>query len=582
MVHIFYCGSLKIPDKLLNLKWIYLGELKGYERTLRLLKEENRQFVGDLIEQTTDAIRNNFIDFIGKMSLLQEDPVSWYSASIASKSISQSNMFQRYLYIKLLENLSQSGGDSVFVCDDLSLIHMLKELSYPNLKIYQRDFFVVLTRNLCFIKDFKRKVKYSLLWLLSRLFNKVPAAKDIEVIIYSPIDDNVFKDDSKFSDSYFGKLEGFLSNNNCRVWRVIPIEIRPSDLIRLRSRFANIIYPLGFLKPLEFFRILFSKLNFNAHYTVFDGNFNQDILDKLIRKEIKEETDRGIFRRNLLYYYSFRNIGNMLDSKFTIIYPFENQPWEKMLNLSLNRANRVAYQHTIIPNNWLDYRVSSFENNVPLPNTIFASGKRWKYFLEEHYKNTFIEDVGAIRLNHIFKEAPPEGAKNYKFIIVALPIYPKIALTLQSLMLNILRDSNNPLKDYSIIIKPHSYLPRNVIKRKDFSEFRNCRIIQDSISESLKTAALLVTSSSTLIFESVSLGCKTLYLIPEDFSDGTEFFIKEHLFISYENNFLSILKQALACDNKPKINKDEYFSVPDYAKFLQFIKHPVGLNLDCR
>lgn len=276
----------------------------------------------------------------------------------------------------------------------------------------------------------------------------------------------------------------------------------------------------------------------------------------------------------LLLFYSYKNLSSIINKNISIIYPFENQPWEKMLNLAFQKFNRIAYQHSAIPFNWLDYRVSQYEDRVPIPPIILATGKKWSYFLREYYNNSTIEEAGVIRFPYLFnitKRKKESTVNQPQSVVVALPISPSISISLQKQLLNSL-EKNNFLTDYTIKIKPHPYLPRYALFEDSFAKYKNCQFSSKSINELFEGCVLMITSGSTVAFESLLSGIKTLYFIPEEVSLGLEHFIREHLFLAYAEDFLEKLKEALSSSQYPKMDIKEYFSPPDYNVFLKYLK----------
>ena len=89
----------------------------------------------------------------------------------------------------------------------------------------------------------------------------------------------------------------------------------------------------------------------------------------------------------------------------------------------------------------------------------------------------------------------------------------------------------------------------------------------------LASCCLLITSNSSVVFESVFLGIKTLYFIPEEPSLGLEYYLRDSLFIAYSEDFGQKLSEALQSRDYPKADIKEYFSQPDYNIFL---KHAYG------
>jgi hypothetical protein len=292
------------------------------------------------------------------------------------------------------------------------------------------------------------------------------------------------------------------------------------------------------------------------------------ILDLLLKNEEKNENETGGFKTYLFNYYSFSGLAEKMPSGLSIIYIFENQPWEKMLNLALGRNfKKIAYQHTTIPANWLDYRVSIFEKQSPAPDVILTSGPRWLGFLKNYYKHSLLENAGAIRLKHIFSPVKNQNDEKNKTVVVALPILPDIAIALQKQILACL--ATGKFSKYKFLIKPHPYLPKFALLSGKFLKYSNCKLTEKDLRKLLENSSLMVTSGSTVAFESLSLGVKTLYFIPEVVSIGNEYFIRDYLKLAFADDFMETLFSALDSSETKIFDVKKYFSPPDYSVFLK-------------
>ena len=96
--------------------------------------------------------------------------------------------------------------------------------------------------------------------------------------------------------------------------------------------------------------------------------------------------------------------------------------------------------------------------------------------------------------------------------------------------------------------------------------------VDDVINELLKDCEVLITSGSSAIFEAIFAGIKTLYVIPEGFSLGSERFIKNHVLVAYEKDFYARLQEIVSSPKFPDVDINEYFSPPNYNQFEECLK----------
>lgn len=547
--------------------WVYIGGYESLEQVRKVLPDKRRKYITKDIEKITDSVRDNFVDYIGKLSRWQNDKVLWYSSAMASKSISQTSIFHQYVYLKLLEEMSEKENEDILVVtDDIELLENIKHAKFEQIKVFDSQGF---WRNyLCErIHGYKRVLKYLLLWTLFR-FLRNRNLKEFDIFIHSWVREKTFSDLPRFTDLYLGDLEEFLEKKGYNVCRLTPALLRPKDVYRLHKHFSDIVYPLSYLAFKDLIKSIFAKLTITINSDDFKEIRDLEILNFLAKNEALKENRSKIFLEYLLLFNSYENLRPKIDNNAAIVYPFENQPWEKMLNLAFIELNRIAYQHSTIPYNWLDYRTSQFESKKSSPNVILTTGKEWSSFLKKYYQNSTIEEAGAIRFPHIFKEKRIK--EQSKVIVMALSFKPTISIAMQRCLLRFL--SKTQLADYKIKIKAHPILPKFAYLKKDFSSYKNCEFINESLEKLLDRCCVLITSGSTAIYEGVFAGVKTLCFVPEELSLGNKYFIKEHVIIAHEEDFSVKLEEILSSTHCPDIDIKEYFSYPDYNVFLRYLE----------
>ena len=572
MVYIVFAKDKKRISEFKGVFWSYFGENNGYVYAEKVLGSEKRDFLGEKIERIVSQVRDNFIDYIGYASTFQNNKLLWYSSRVASKSFSQMFMFHQYVYLKLIESYVDSGKEHLLIIDDLTLWENLKLFNLPGVKIYEYITASFLRHRL--LKKIKADFQFFyclIYWVIFKFFLPAPKAIKYDVILHSFIDSRVFFRLPEYNDSYFGNLEDFLKEQRLSVLRMSPIIVGLRSAIKLKKYFRNIALLLSYLKLSDFSRVFFTRMRIKNEVPEKEGIQDIKLLNILLKQEERFENGTKDFQLNLFYYYAFRNFAKKFHSIASIIYTFENQPWEKMLNLAFgNNFKKIAYQHTTVSANWLDYRTSAFEKFAPLPDIILASGQAWLNFLRNYYGSCFLEEAGAIRLNHLFSLSQRSDNQKSKRIVVALPILPGIAKALQKCLLDCL--ASGKFNEYRFVIKSHPYLIRTALFSKLFSHYDNCEVSESSLNELLRDCVLLITSGSTAAFEALSWGVRTLYFIPETVSIGSEYFIREHLEIAFVDDFMEKLFDCLRKSIKPmKFNVKEFFSPADYSVFLKHL-----------
>ncbi len=564
-----YYKNKTVLRKHSGFKWIYLGTYVGLEKAQAILAKENRIFIGKDIERITNNVRDNFVDYIGKLSVIQKNRVVWYSSRIASKSVSQTSIFQEYVYLKLLEQYGGKKEDILVVIDDRDLIAVLRQINLRGTKVLHRP---AIDAETFFnkLKDRLKILRYFFLWALVRLLRKKRTDK-FQVFIHGWVSNKVFANLPKYTDLNLGNLEELLKEKGYSVGRLVPLYLPVKYVWRLDRSFSNVVFPLAYLKLKDFIGSLLTIFSV-THLDRNDKSINDlRMLRALTKNEIAKEASSSYFLNYLMSYYAYKSMGEKADKNVNFIYPFENQPWEKVFNLALEKFNRIGYQHSTIGSNWLDYRVSRDENSsVPLPRTVLTVGKKWSSLLRDYYRFVAISEAGAIRYPYLF-DGPKEKISNTESnkIVVGLPISPSISLSMQKLILNALGQGR--FKDYEFKIKTHPYLSKGPVLYGSFSRFNNCAFVNGSINSLLADCALFITSSSSVVFESVFSKVKTLYFLPEEVSYGHEYLIRDQIFIAYEEDFIDKLEAALNSHKYPSVKMEEFFALPNLNAFLDFM-----------
>lgn len=396
--------------KLSNLKWVYIGSFRGSEYVKDILKESNRIFIGKLIEEVLDAVRDNFVNYIDMISQQQNNKVLWYSSRMASKSI-QTSMFEQYVYLKVLEKFSEgSVEDTLIISDNREFFYNVGRIFSSKVKILNKEK-LGLRSSYSKLSGYAKIARYCVFWFLSRFFKNNQIGV-FDVLLHSWVDTRVFEKVPEYNDSYFRDLENVLTKAGYSVGRLTSLRVSLRNILKLNKYFNNIIYPLAYASLQDFLKCAFSKLTVTVDDQKLTSLDDIEILNTLLENEVCKENRTKIHLEYLLSFDSYKNISLKIKEDASLIYPFENQPYEKMINLAFAKFKRIAYQHSTIPYNWLNYRVSKDQNGACRPRIILTIGRKWSSFLKKYYTNSIIEEAGAVRFSYLFKEKPEKKHPN--------------------------------------------------------------------------------------------------------------------------------------------------------------------------
>jgi len=492
---------------------------------------------------------------------------------MASKSVSQNNMFQQYLYLKLMAKFISEREDIIFITDDCGLIDNANSIFFRKSFLSSKKIFragVLMNK----AKKALKIIKYFCLWIVSKFLRNKEISK-FNIIIHAWVSEKTFTKLPKFYDPNFDNIEDFLREKGYKVGRITSLFLPLRHMLKLKKCFSSIILPLSYLAFSDLLKSVFTKFKINQKALVKD-NFSNikdfEMLILLAKKEVSKENGSAYFLNYLLLFYSYKNMSHRINKSASFIYPFENQPWEKILNLAMAGFNRIGYQHSSIPSNWLEYRGSRYEmENNHLPKTILTTGEKSSNFLKRYFKGPAISEAGALRFKYLFNNHIKNTGLRIKYdsLVVATPLDPDATNALLNQLSNVLQRGH--ISKYSVKIKLHPHLRRGGFIKERFRNFKNCSFVDDDLNKLLEECDLFITSYSAAVFDSLFSGIKTLYFIPERVSFGVEYFIRDYLFLAYEDNFSEKLEEAINSAQQPKVNIREYFSCPDLDVFLRYL-----------
>lgn len=571
MVYISHIRDTKKLNACRDRRWAHIACRDDIEFIYEILDENNKISTAKLIESISEKVRNNFIHFVGQLANQQENKILWYSCRLASKSVSQTDVFHQYVYIKLVEELARQEANLLIVTDNDDFLYNLSRLKMDDVEIMSN---AGLKRDKLFYKGFRKILKFIVLWALL-VRRKDRSIKDVTCYLHMWIDDRLFNHPADTQDPYWGGLEKFLSDQGFKTGRLAPLSVPVKFIGKAEKHVPNIIYPLAYVNLIRLVKCMFTRFNIFIDQRLFQDLADLEILMHLTQQEVIKERASKHYLDYLLYYYAYKGIGAFIFDTATIIYLYENQPWEKMLNLAFTGCNRIGYQHATIPYNWLDYYTSEYETAEPRPSVVLTSGECWTRFLERSNKGLKVKEAGTIRYNYLFdQDRRKTNGPTQLNIVVALPIDPVTALPLQNQILKVLE--NKKFERYHFVIKPHPHLPGRYLKSARFGTFKNVTITVRPVTELLQDCGLLISIDSTVAFESVFAGVKTLNYIPDELTMGIEQFISQDSYSAYDSNFSEKLFEALESQHYPQVNISRYFSPINYEMFHHYAK--VNLN----
>ncbi len=496
--------------------WLYLGKDTAQRESISVLMgAENRRLLGDLLEETAEKQKQPFLDFLAGLGREQKNQRYWWASDTAYRNPLTSDFFQLWCYADLFEKLCTEtrNGEKllvVFVTDRWLYRHLREcyEKGKPGLRFKSRKWLWpeaiklsarFIAYRLYFLqRAFKHYLNAALFGSRNKRIISQAGKNDRRVYIYSWVQERFFTADGEFHDGYFGRLPAILAENALKITYITPMFMREN----LKKKcLAHGGFEFTFLDNYLHLRDILKS--FFAFFSIFIGK-ETGHLKTLLRRQALQEI---FFHNHLAYYYAYKRWLKEIDSeKITIIYPFENQPSEKMLCLAAAESGKnvrlIAYQHSTVPSFLLNYFAGAGESDhMPLPDCIVTDSDSTLGKLEKAgFGATKLVNGGALRyeyLHHTTGNRPQKVTKRPKTILVALPYL--VGLTGEMLLatLNAFADMNT----IQVLIKYHPAINPERLGIKLPPWPAHFKETKQNIPEMLHEIDLVICYSSTMVLE---------------------------------------------------------------------------------
>jgi hypothetical protein len=472
----------------ISLEWCYFGtDLSRRGKVNGIFSAGKLISITEELNRIALDAKQPFLDWIAEIGSRQKDKLNWWASRIASKSPLQTDFFLLVCYHKLFRSWVAGGrqsGTRIVVVEDPWLRSLLRRdfaaasgvaFLGSNADVVADAAYwlarVPLAMGYVIVLYTWRKLITRLVLSGSQPFREQARHKEGEILLYTWIEKSCFASSEKLNDAYMGRLEEILSKNGETVKRLTWLAIRTKFLWKLRPFVKNLLVTTQYITfrdtvrcAASFFRVaglrMLPRLEGSDHTLLF-------------YRELLHEWGGPGFATYRLSYVAFRRLARCYGDRLKcLVYPFENQPWEKMLCLAFKKeapaVRLIGYQHASVPSLLLSYFLGTNESrHVPLPDVIVTNGKATLDQLKDGgFPTENLIDGGAFRFEYLFNVKERNGLRartrtgEYR-ILVAFPISRLHAM---SLLRDLLETYQVPFLDDKreqrviFILKFHPYL----------------------------------------------------------------------------------------------------------------------------
>lgn len=280
-------------------------------------------------------------------------------------------------------------------------------------------------------------------------------------------------------------------------------EIIKSDCNFIKEQTSLWDIAWSFLKSFKLLALIKEKIIFeNCNFT------------PLVTRALKKDFWDASYLKHLLFYKAFRKICLNVSNNTTIIYPFENQSWEKALIMACseqaNKINLFAYQFFPIPENFLIHHFSGkAKKYAMLPSKILTGDIYSNHFLQKNGISTL--KLGSLRYSHLLNYQMKSAIR--KKILCALFLDEIETISMVKKMVKISKHI-----DCDFILNYHPSLSVDIIKKIKnlIKDSKNITLSNIRVTDLLDDVFLLTYNSSSVFLEAALRGIAVLYLPCDD------------------------------------------------------------------
>lgn len=571
--------------------WLYLGQgIRQRENISRVLGRENRRFTGDLLRQVAYQEKQPFLDFIADLGLQQKNKLHWWASNTAYRNpYLARDLFLPWCYDVVFEKVCLERKDG----ERALLVFVENRWLYRHLwerHRKEKSGFHFLSRKSVLPEMLKSVLRgvagraYVLLvatyhaWRsrsISSGDNSGGGENEKKVYLYSWVQDRFFGQNGKFNDAYFGRLPDILTGDGLNVSYITPLFL--SHALKKKCQDGG-EYDFTFLdRYINFGDIL--KCLFIRFPISYDGK--QRWVETLLRRQTVNEISS--IPTHLLYYLAFRRwLKATSQEKITIIYPFENQPWEKMLCMAAKESGKnirlVAYQHSSVPPLFLCYFLGAGESKyMPLPDIIVANGEYpLELFNGAGYGKIEFINGGALRYEHLqgMERGSSKQGRKQKIVLVALPYIATLAEEMLLAASDAFKDAGE--ENIEVIIKTHPIEHSKRLADYPLPLPAHFQQTDKPIPEILKESDLLIYAASATGLEAVLTGVPVVKFCSEHIIDLDSLDVDGRAVRScFENDMKEVVLGALSemgnLTWQPAENLNKFFSPVDEDVWKQIV-----------
>jgi len=510
-------------------RWAYLGEgvSKAVSLNQKIGNKGERINVAEVLQKVAKSLRQPYIGYIGKLGLKQNS-LQWWASRLSEKNPYVSTTFLHVCYMKTCIEIQKNNPDKTlvfFVENRATRRAIAKSMQGCDVELVEgfgeslSEATARLKKSLLYKGGFLLTNIYKII-ISRRAYDMQKRAKSEKptILIYTWVDERSFDERGEYQESYLGRLYDYL-NKNDKSFVIVPDILRVGVYRKTIAKMAKsehvFLVPHAFLSVGDIFHV-FSAASINApEKVIFDRFEDMDISD-VILDDLKNDR---ISQRPALVMLAYRLVKRLRENGFTVdtvVYPYENYSWEKILCVAMRgfypSAYLIGYQHTTVPMMQLNHFFSKDESKiVPLPDRIVTSGRYPReLFIRSGYPAQKVIQGGAIRYEHLLKtkmSGPPTTGGRVVLVTPSIDKFGAAELVWK------VYEAFKHSSEYKIIIKCHPVMPFQVIREcLNVPLPQHFKLSGRPLAELLTKSNVLLYTDSTTCIEAIAAGVPPIHV----------------------------------------------------------------------
>jgi hypothetical protein len=561
-------------------KWVYLGEDVSKAILIDEMMHDKGERVetAEMLQEVAVELRQPYIDYIGKLSL-KKNSLMWWASSVSEKGPYRSKAFLHICYVKICADILKKDSDEpiVFFVEEKAVRQAILENMPTGNFEHLKDTGEYVRGAL---KDLKEFILYKGWFLLSSIYRIAIAkyayrmqgrarSQEPFTLIHTWVDRRSFDQDGVYRESYFGELPNYLKKSGKNVV-IVPHVLSTTPYLKTVDNMAKsehmFLVPHAFLSIRDVCSVFFTTST-NKPKKIRYPKFGNIDISGIIHEGLKNDWIAAYAAFDLLLYRFVRRLKEKQFSVDTVIYPYENQIWEKVLCTAMREfhpsAYLIGYQHSAISRMYLNYFFSKRETSImPLPDRIVTNGRRIKdAFVESGYPKEKVVQGGAVRYAYLLepKMVTHRREKGKPVVLVTSSIGKFEAMELIWKVFKAFEHQNK----YQILIKCHPAMPFEKISQHLKVKLpAHFTVSEKPVAELLKESDVVLYTGTATCVEAIALGVSVVH-VESDLMidlDPLDFEVRARLSARNPEEIVKRVEEAIAMDEKELSKKSKIWN----------------------